>query len=359
MPAPHRHYVAALVALAATTASAQPVPLDSLARAHAETAVLPSLVIGVVADSQRVVVGVGDIHGAVPDAHTLYEIGSISKVLTSLALADAVTRGETTLDTPVAALLPDSATVGAHAGGPIRLADLATHTSGLPKLPGDLESMPGFDGANPYAAYGPDRMLAALAAFEPATAPGEAFAYSNWGAGLLGYALAYQADTTYDAVVRQRILDPLGLSETVTTVPDAWADRLAPAHSLFGLPTPHWDWTDALAGAGAWRSTPADLLTLVEALLAPETTPLAEALALATAPHAEAPDLGGQIGLGWILTSTPNGPFLWHNGMTGGSASFVGVLPEAGVGVVVLTNRQSSVDALGVDVLRRLLAVRS
>ena len=345
-----RSLVAALVVLAAA-ASAQPaprgVPVDSLARSFAAEHGLPSLVVGVVADGRRYVVGIGEVAGEAPGAHTLYEIGSVSKVLTSLALADAVVRGEVALDTPVADLLDTP--VGAHPDGPIRLVDLATHTSGLPPLADNWTT--DIDLADPYAAYSPDLLAAFLRDVEPA--PGGAYGYSNAGAGLLGYALAQRAGTDYAGLVTERVLAPLGLADTWLVVPDSAAGRLAVAHGPAGTAVPWWTWTEPTAGAGGWRSSATDLLTLAEAVLSPDATPLAEALALATEPHAEIGS-GQQVGLGWHLAPTPAGPMVWHNGMVGGSVSFVGVVPSAGVAVVVLANRQSSVDALGGGLAVRL-----
>ena len=338
--------------------AAQPVPLDSLARVSADTLGLPSLVVGVSVGGERFYAGVGTVDGTAPDARTLYEIGSVSKVLTALTLADAVVRGETTLETPVAALLPDSTTVRAHADGPIRLVDLATHTSGLPRLDLSMGLVPGFDGADPYARYRPEHLLAFLGRVPPSTAPGTTFEYSNLGAGLLGFALAQRAGTGYADLVRERVLAPLGMAETFDAVPDSLAARFAEGHGGDGGPVPHWTFTDASAGAGGWRSSAADLLTLAEAALAPEATPLAEALALALAPRADV-SRGRQVGLGWFLFPVPGSDDLtmaFHNGGTGGFVSFLAAVPEAGVAVVVLTNRQSSVDALGMDLVRRLVA---
>lgn len=359
----------ALLTLTASAAVGQPttVPIDSLARAHAETAGLSSLVVGVVVDGQRHVVGVGTVGshegedgadaGAAPDAYTLYEIGSISKVLTALALADAVVSGEVALETPVADLLPDSVTVGAHADGPIRLVDLATHTSGLPRLDLSMGFAPGFDMADPYALYGPDRLLAFLRTVRPETAPGETFGYSNLGVGLLGYALARRAGTTYADAVGRRVLAPLGMRETWIAVPDSLAARLVEGHGADGTPVPHWTWTDAAAGAGGWRSSADDLLTLAEAALALTASPLAEPLALALTPRADV-DRGRRIGLGWFFVPVPDSEGVTmavHDGGTGGFSSFLGVVPEGGVGVVVLTNRWADVDRFAVDLVRRLV----
>jgi len=351
--------LALLLAVGSVAApTAQPVPLDSLARAVAEAEGLPSLVVGVSVGGERWVVGVGDADStrAAPDAHTLYEIGSISKVLTSLALADAVARGETTLATPVADLLPDSFAVGAHAAGPIRLVDLATHTSGLPRLDLGMGMSPGFDLANPYAAYGVARLATFLATVTPATAPGATYLYSNAGAGLLGYALAQRAGTPYADLVADRVLEPLGMGETWVDVPDAHAARFVDGHGPDGAPVPHWTWTAPTVGAGGWRSSASDLLTLAEATMDPDATPLAAALALTLTPHAPIEGVR-QMGLGWHLFPLSDGRTMAaHDGGTGGFVSFLAVVPAAGVAVVVLTNRQASVDAFAVDLVRRLAA---
>ncbi|MEM6285593.1 MAG: serine hydrolase domain-containing protein [Bacteroidota bacterium] len=351
----HLRRLAAVAAVfAAASVSSQPIPLDSLVRAHAAEAGLPSLTVGIVAGGERWTASVGDADTAGTPAgpSTLYEIGSISKVLTALALADAVGRGEVTLETPLADLL--GAEVGAHADGPIRLADLAAHTSGLPRLAANA-----FDGADmmdPYAAYGPDLLLAFLAEVEPASGPGAAYAYSNAGAGALGFALARRVETDYASLVRTRVLAPLGMDDTFVVVPEAERARLATPHGPGGAPVPRWTWTEPTVGAGGWRASVGDVLTLAEAALDPDATPLAEALRLSLVPRADAGG-GMKVGLGWHLVPTPEGGRLaWHNGGTGGSASSMWTAPEAGVAVVALANRSTELDTFVVDLVRRLAA---
>ncbi len=361
-PRSRRRLVAVLVVLAAAAASAQPtptphgVPLDSLARAFAEAHELPSLVLGVVVDGERTIVGVGEVNGTVPDAHTLYEIGSVTKVFTSLLLADAVVRGETTLQTPLADVL--GAPVAAHADGPVRLVDLATHTSGWPRLDEAMFELPDYDEGDPYATYGPDE-LAAFVATPPATAPGTAHAYSNAAGGALGYALAHRAETSYAALVTDRVLAPLGLRETFVTVPDSLADRLAAGHDPTGAATPHWTFQDATVGAGGLRSTATDMLTFAQAVIRPQETPLADAVALTLVPRVPAGPPYEQ-GLGWLLLTLNGGnSAALHTGQTGGFVSFVAALPQDGIGIVVLTNRAADATALAFDVLGRLRNARA
>ena len=129
--------------------------------------------------------------------------------------------------------------------------------------------------------------------------------------GQPGFALAQTAETTYADLVRQRVLGPLGMEETFETVPDALASRFVGGHGADGQPVPHWTWTEPTAGAGMWRSSVSDLLTLAEAAIDPSSTDLADALALSLQPHAEI-GAGQEMGLGWHLAPTPFGALAWH-----------------------------------------------
>lgn len=337
----------------AATASAQPIPLDSLARAHLEAEGLPSLMVGVIVGGERFVVSLGqaDSSGTVPDENTIYEIGSISKVLTSLALADAVVRGDLDLEDPVAFLLPKTRRVGNHPDGPIRLVDLATHTSGLPRMA--TNAFARADIMNPYALYDAGLLYDFLEDVEPATAPGGTYAYSNIGAGLLGFALARDAGRPYTDLVKARVLDPLGLGDTFVDLPRSAAGRFIDGYNEFDRVTTRWTFLEPTVGAGGWRSTTADLLTLAQAVLEADSTPLADAIRLSLEPHATIGP-GRFVGLGWHLLPVATSRMAVHDGGTGGFASFIAVLPEEGAAVVVLTNKRADVARLGLEVATRL-----
>ena len=363
MPEPTRlHRLIPALLLLAAAASAQPlrpagVPLDSLAVSFAEAHGLPSLVVGVVVDGHRYVVGAGDVNGRPPDAHTIYEIGSVTKVVTSLLLADAVSRGETTLETPLTDLL--GAPVGAHPGGPIRLVDLATHASGLPRLDEAMFEQDGYDPADPYARYTLEHLLAFLAEAEPATEPGQASGYSNAAVGALGYALARRATRSWEDLAHARILAPLGLTETMAAVPDSLAARIATGHGEAGEPVAHWTFQDPTIGAGGLRSTAADMLTFAEAAIHPEETPLDAAFALTLQPRRAVAERLHQ-GLAWQLVDlNGGGTMAFHDGGTGGFRSFFAALPDDDLGIIVLTNRSVDVTALAFDVLGRLRTARA
>ena len=281
--------------------------------------------------------GAAQSGAAQPGADAVFEIGSITKAVVGVLLADAVARGALTLDTPVAALLPDSVDVPAGPdGAPITLAHLATHRSGLPRLPSNLmATMTSM--ANPYAHYDAAALYAFLDGHTLAETPGAAYAYSNLGGGLLGHALARHAGAPLDTLVRRRLARPLGMDDMRVALDAGATGRLVPGYTADGTPATRWTW-QALAGAGALHATTADLLTLAEAALAPDTTTtVGRALARAATPLAGAGRPAMRVGYGWHLrTPAPGRVQVWHNGGTGGHGSFVGYDAEAGAGVVVL-----------------------
>src|SRR3954466_4252776 len=154
------------------------------------------IVVGVIEPAGRRVVAHGSFakgNARPVGAETVYEIGSITKVFTSLLLADAVQRHEVALTDPVAEFLPDAAKMPERGGRAITLQDLATHTSALPRLPGNMKPA---DVANPYADYSVDQLYQFLASYQLPRDIGSQYEYSNLGGGLLGHVLALRAHTT-------------------------------------------------------------------------------------------------------------------------------------------------------------------
>jgi serine-type D-Ala-D-Ala carboxypeptidase/endopeptidase len=284
-----------------------------------------------------------------PTAGTIFEVGSITKVFTATVLADMVEEGLAAPDDPVQRYLPDGVELPVH-GRPITLADLATQTSGLPRLPKGLIWRSLRQRDNPYAGFTDAELERAVTRASPRRAPGEKLRYSNLGYGLLGHALALRTGQSYEQLVRSRICDPLGLADTRISIPTEATPRFADGHNRRGRPVPHWD-LQALAGAGALRATVADLLRFLELQLRPPATRLGRA-ALAT--H-EARTRRGRLsqGLGWVGLPLRGGScqVLWHNGGTGGFRSFLGFVKEGETGVVVLSNCARSVDAIGFRIL--------
>ncbi|GAB7050680.1 serine hydrolase domain-containing protein [Catenuloplanes indicus] len=285
--------------------------------------------------------GVGDDR-ITPD--TAFEMGSVTKALTGMLLADleqdGVLRAQDTLGT----LLPGT-------GGPaasITAEELTSHRSGLPRLPPQNPAtlfLRQARAADPYAGITPERIGRDVAGTESLDGRGKV-AYSNYGVSVLGLALATRAGVPYPRLVTDRILTPLGMSGTVFTL-----DGAAPPAGAAGGGTPSGrstaPWTasgTAPAGTGAW-STAADLGRLLTALLA-GTAPGQAAI---TDRFDAGPD--ERVGYGWFTRTADGRRIVWHNGGTGGFRAFVGFEPATGRGVAVLGDTTRSVDPLGLRLL--------
>ncbi|MBI2213133.1 MAG: serine hydrolase [Acidobacteria bacterium] len=306
------------------------------------------IVVGLVDGSARRVVAYGsfDNDSRKVDGDTLFEIGSTTKVFTALLLADAVARGEVSLDDPIGKFLP----VGVKAperGRKITLRDLASHTSGLPRLPSNLVPA---DMANPYAGYTTKQLYEFLSTYELSRDPGAQYEYSNLGAGLLGHLLELRAAADYETLVRTRIASPLKMTSTAIALGAPLQSRLAPGHDQSGKRVPNWD-LPALAGAGALRSTANDLLSFVSAAIS--DSPLTAAFASTLKPRHATSLPGTTIALGWHVTSSNGREIVWHNGGTGGYRSYIGFDPRRRIGVVVLANMftENGVDDIGQHLL--------
>src|SRR5690349_4622362 len=238
------------------------------------------IAVGVIEPNGRRVVAYGKLANGNPraiDGDTIFEIGSISKVFTSLLLADMVNRNQVALDDPAAKYLPEHVKLPERSGKSITLLDLSTHRSGLPPIPGNLKPK---DPRNPYANYSVDDLYQFLSGYTLPRDPGSEFEYSNLGAGLLGHLLAYRAGTDYESLIRIRITRPLNMPDTGITLSSAMKQRMATGHNASLAPVAQINWhpSHGLAGAGALHSSVNDMLTFLGAFLGHQETPLARAM---------------------------------------------------------------------------------
>lgn len=285
----------------------------------------------------------GDAAGAKnSDENTVFEIGSATKVFTGTLLAEAVRRGEVKLDDPISKFLPKTVKTPTRSGKEITLLDLATHTSALPRLPGNFAPK---DDQNPYADYTVEQMYEFLSKYELPRDIGASYEYSNFGVGLLGHILSLRAKMSYEDLVKTRILKPLGMNDTSITLSPALKARTARGFDGNGEATAFWD-MPTLAGAGGLRSTAKDLAKFVAANLNLTKTNLADVFAAARKPQREA-GAKMKIGLNWHILAGSAGEIIWHNGGTGGFYSFIGFVPAQKRGIVVLTNSAESIDDIG------------
>ena len=308
------------------------------------------IVVGVIEPNGRRVVAYGGLAAGdsrTLDGDTIFEIGSVSKIFTALLLADMVERGEVGLDDRAGEYLPGHVRMPERSGKSITLLDLATHRSGLPRLPSNLKPK---DPADPYAGYSMDDLFEFLSGYTLPRDPGAEYEYSNLGGGLLGNLLAFRAGTDYESLVRLRIARPLGMADTGITLSAPMEQRMATGHSGMLAPVSNWD-LRTLAGAGALRSSANDMLRFLEAFLGYRESPLAPAMQTMLEVRRPAGQI--QIGLGWLISASGGREIVWHNGGTGGFRSFVGWDRQERIGVVVLSNAftLAGVDDIGFHLL--------
>jgi len=284
------------------------------------------------------------------DGDTLFEIGSMTKVFTSLGLADMVRRGEVKLDDPVSKYLPTTVKMPERNGRKITLIDLATHTSGLPRLPTNMNPKDPF---NPYGDYTVEQMYQFLSGYELKRDIGSKYEYSNLAVGLLGHVLALRAGMDYEKLVQTRILQPLRMNSTAITLSPELRGRMAHGHNDALYPVSNWD-APTLAGAGALHSTVADMLKFLSANIGLTESPLQPAMKmmLEVRQPTGVPNL--EVALAWHVLSKDSDKIIWHNGGTGGFHSFMGFDPRNRTGVVVLSNASTDID----DIARHLLDPR-
>lgn len=296
--------------------------------------------------------GLGDTGtGDAVTSRTPFEIGSVAKTLTASVFADMVKDGVVRPDDKVRDVLPDREWKRGSVGD-VTLAELASQRSGLPVMPLAPKT---FANLLTYPVFGVDIRSAAdaeelidSAATSPRPTPGE-YAYSNLGFAFLGQVLARKAGVPYTELLRERLLDPVGLK--ATTIPQNKAEiptGSAEGHDGIGRHVQPWIGIgSAPAGAGVW-STADDMATYVDAVMR-GTAPGADA----TKPRYQVDE--DRIGYAWMTSARKGGgSIVWHNGESGGCSAFVGFDRATDRAVVVLSNTSADVDAVGVELLTGL-----
>lgn len=271
---------------------------------------------------------------------TAFEIGSVSKTMTAVLLADLIGQGKASLDDPLADYLPEGTKVPAFEGRPILLRHVVTHTSGLPALPSRMGTA---DMSDPYANLTEDALLASLGDVSLSAAPGTAFEYSNFASMVLSYAVARRAGGDLEALLKQRLFAPLGMGGAYVNVrPDGV--RAATGHTPNAKPASAWNFATNLAGVGGVRATLEDMVRYVQGNLGLSESPISPALELAQKKVGEQPPMA----MNWMLAQVGERTVHMHEGGTGGFSSFVSVDREKQRGVVILSDTAwHSIGSLG------------
>lgn len=347
-----RTLVLSALALLPAAATAQHFPsteeLTALVRSRVEDGGAMGIVLGVLeADGTTRIVSYGDagLNARPLGAKSVFEIGSITKAFTGTLLADMVARGEVSLSDPVSEHLPDRVTVPSRNGRQITLLDLSTHRSALPRMPSNMFP----DGSQAYPEYTIDDLYAFLSEHELRRDIGSEYEYSNIAVALLGHVLARVGGGSYEEMLRERVLDPLGMSMTSTRVEGELRDWMTQGHDERGVPAPFRNWPN-LPGMGALRSNAEDLLTFLAANVGPRESQLERAMRDAQGVR-ESVNPQADIGLNWLIRKVGDDRIVTHGGATAGFRTFIGFDPDKRVGAVVLSNSGHGVGDIGMHLI--------
>jgi serine-type D-Ala-D-Ala carboxypeptidase/endopeptidase len=336
----------------AVAQNAFPPDADLLAmiKARVDDGRASGIVLGVMDENGKTrVVAYGDPgpDAAPLSANSVFEIGSITKTFTSTILADMVAKGEVKLDVPAQTYAPAGMVLPKRGDKEITLLNLAEQNSGLPRMPNNFKPA---NPANPYADYTLTQLDDFLAHYALPRDIAAQFEYSNLGVGVLGNLLANKAGRSYEALVQERVLKPLGMKMSGVTLTPAMQKALVKGHTAAGAVQGLWD-IPAMQGAGAIRSNMTDMLKYLDANLGKPKDALERAMRDAQKPRAPA-GANMQIGLNWLTMTTKSGAqFVWHDGGTGGYGSFIGFDPKRGVGLVLLANRAGAPEDIAIHLL--------
>jgi CubicO group peptidase (beta-lactamase class C family) len=275
----------------------------------------------------------------------VFEIGSITKVFTSTVLASLVVNEEIQLTDEINSYYP----FDFKGAIKITFESLANHTSGLPRLPENLDLS---NTTNPYKSYGKNEIETYLKdLLQLENKPATAYSYSNVGAGLLGYTLGVSQKTTFQELLQANVFEKYNMSNSHTSSKNL-GNQLVKGMDKSGNIVANWDF-DVLFGGGGIVSTAEDLVTFANAHFDPKNLELA----LTRKPTFEVNE-NMTMGLGWhILRSKKNNDLYFHNGGTGGYSSFMTINVKNKSAVIILSNVSginAALDELGLELINEI-----
>jgi CubicO group peptidase (beta-lactamase class C family) len=325
--------------------------VDSAARNYIQKANTVGLSIGVIKNGIVHTYNYGETtegNGKMPDANSIYEVGSITKTFTAALLTYYANEGKVKLNDPITKYLPDSVASNKELQS-ITLEMLSNHTSGLPRLPDNLQ-FHSSDPYDPYKDYTKQHLFQYLKTCKPETKPGETYAYSNLAVGLLGTILEQVSGKPFEQMVKEIICTPLGMQSTAQQLSPALKPRFVTVYNADGKVTSPWSFS-ALAACGALRSTVNDLLLYVKANMVKNNTGLSKAFELT---HQTTFNKDAKLGLAWHTIVINNVEYYFHDGGTYGCSSFLAFNVEKDIAVIVLSNSAVNTNELGTNLIRKL-----
>ncbi len=277
------------------------------------------------------------------DSTTLFEIGSLTKLYTSFILASLENEKKISRFDFLSKYLPKNIIKGKKWASQIRLVDLATHTSGLPEFDNtkSLKHFKGFDENNPYGLFTEDFMMTILKNIATLHNYGKVN-YSNFGIGLLGYAMAKGEKTSFENLFKKYIIERLGLQSTFLTVTEPNLTNIAVPHrKLEAMPLIQ---LAELSPSGSIKTTMPDLLKFLNLHLQPPDS-LKNIVKMVLKNQLKGKNQA--VGLGWGIHSIKNVTVHFHNGGTYGSSSIVIIIPSKNSAVAILANNNTGSELKG------------
>lgn len=263
------------------------------------------------------------------NANKIFEVGSITKVLTGICLSSLVASNETSLSETLQDQFDYTLTVGSD----ITLQQLANHTSGLPVVPTNTDEVVGLDLEDPYAIYTPENLKSYLQDHISLNSPsGTQYEYSNLGMGILGYTLSRKRNTTYEQMLQQIILNPLGMNNTTTILDDVPSATLVEPRDINGNVVSHWNFAETMSGAGSIKSSVSDMAKFIQKNFEDDTVYNLAQMGTVDGIN------GLKIGLGWNVFEGQGYIIHTHDGGTGGFSSILMLDKQKEIGVIVLAN---------------------
>lgn len=326
--------------------------IDLVARRYIQKSNTVGMAIGTLIDGKTNTYFYGETKIAsnnLPNGNTIFEIASISKTFTATLLAWYVNQGKLQLSDPIIKYLPDSVAAN-PALQHVTLMQLSNHTSGIPGLPNNFGKQVNYSDANPYKNYTREMMFTFLKNCTLRSEPGKSYAYSNLGVGLLGVILERVSKKTYEQIVTEIICKPLGLKSTMQHLPPPAQANFATLYDENAAQTPAWDF-DALAACGSLKSTITDLLLYAKANMVKADNKLSKAFELT---HQVTFERDAPVGLGWHIITVDGVKYIFHNGGTSGSSSYMAFNREKNIAIVILSNATAGLDDIGTGILKTI-----
>lgn len=292
----------------------------------------------------------GETHkgnNTLPSANSLYEIGSNTKTFTAAVVTRWMLENDISADTPINDLLPSDFPSISFQGKMIELEHLLNHTSGLPRVPGDMESYAGFDATNPYGNHDYEKLINFFKSYQLKKLPGSEYEYSNLGYLLLSRIVEYQYGVPIGAQIDSFITNPLGMPNTHMNLSQIVGSNpnVMGAYDHNGNTSKYWTWS-IWEGVGAQYSNLVDLEKYARAHFKSfkSNTELKEVMAINAANNYSNGTFG--VGRAWHIANINGTDLISHAGGTGGFGSAICIQPGQEKAIIILGNNFNSAGTL-------------